>query len=555
MDMAIIEEINRKQEEREKRFLKATSDIDALKKSAEQGDIESIVFMGEAYESGTGVDKSLEESFKWFKIAAEKGHVASMCCLATRYNLGIGITKSIEDANNWYNLAADNGDVSSMVHLMNEYNDKKDATSHDKAIHWCKRITELEGSDYLLFDAEECEEEGEDEDAFSLYLLLAECDVIQAMGPVADMYRDGRGTTQSNEKTLEWYKKAIEKGDTYSMFRLGQIYEYGMIGVPLSYEKALEMYQLALDNGDADAYWAIGDMYENGYGVSKSLDKAIEYYEKGADQGSGYSMHLLGMKYFTGEGVQESKELAYDWFIRAAELGTSESQFACGVFHENGICMEKSFEKAYDWYALSAEQDNIEAICSCALLCEKGLIDDSENRLESLCDSIEDENLLYEAAELFYDEDGVYHSYSLAAKSLEIASDCGNTDASYLLGTMYENGIGVEKSMDRAVELYDYAAIYGEHADAAFKLAVLYEKGKSVEKDIDYAAELYEIAANGGIVEAMFKIGYMYEKGKGVDKDYETAIEWYDEAYSNGHEEAWKRSVELERKIPDTDDD
>src|SRR6185437_5211165 len=66
----------------------------------------------------------------------------------------------------------------------------------------------------------------------------------------------------------------------------------------------------------------------------------------------------------------------------------------------------------------------------------------------------------------------------------------GNVYAQYILGLYYENGIGVEADMHRAVELYERAAEQG-YAKARSKVYTFHENGSEVKKKIREKIELY----------------------------------------------------------------
>ena len=74
-----------------------------------------------------------------------------------------------------------------------------------------------------------------------------------------------------------------------------------------------------------------------------------------------------------------------------------------------------------------------------------------------------------------------------------MSSKCwkGNVYAQYILGLYYENGIGVEADMHRAVELYERAAEQG-YSKARSKVYILYENGSEVKKKTREIIELYK---------------------------------------------------------------
>src|SRR5437763_14330054 len=57
-----------------------------------------------------------------------------------------------------------------------------------------------------------------------------------------------------------------------------------------------------------------------------------------------------------------------------------------------------------------------------------------------------------------------------------------------------------------------------------------YENGIRVEKDIEKAIELYKRAVEQGNAAAQYNLGYCYQHGIGVEKDTGKAIELYHQA-------------------------
>jgi TPR repeat protein len=77
-----------------------------------------------------------------------------------------------------------------------------------------------------------------------------------------------------------------------------------------------------------------------------------------------------------------------------------------------------------------------------------------------------------------------------AYRLLSSASDDGDANAQYALGTWYLHGFFIKKSLRRAIELLRKAA-EANVSSAAFDLAVCYELGQGVSRNINKAAALY----------------------------------------------------------------
>ncbi len=99
---------------------------------------------------------------------------------------------------------------------------------------------------------------------------------------------------------------------------------------------------------------------------------------------------------------------------------------------------------------------------------------------------------------------------------------------------MYEDGAGLDKSHEKAIQFLQLAAQNGNYP-AQYDLASLYNEGKGgLAKDQARACELFEKAADQGHVKAMHNAGYCYQLGTGGVKDEGKAISYYTKAAEAG---------------------
>jgi TPR repeat protein len=75
----------------------------------------------------------------------------------------------------------------------------------------------------------------------------------------------------------------------------------------------------------------------------------------------------------------------------------------------------------------------------------------------------------------------------------------------------------------------------------------MYEDGLGVEKDLQRAAALYRAAAGHGDSRGQYNLANLYMSGKGVSLDYVSAYYWYAEAESEGESLARHGLKQLER--------
>ncbi len=124
--------------------------------------------------------------------------------------------------------------------------------------------------------------------------------------------------------------------------------------------------------------------------------------------------------------------------------------------------------------------------------------------------------------------------YSRVRELLGTDETAGDPRAWYVLGRMYQEGLGgYELSLQRAEKLYR-AAADGGHVDAMLALADLFARGAGVRPNAVVARVWYERAAKAGNVTAMVLLANDYAGSNGAAPDYERARVWYEQAAAAG---------------------
>ena len=132
------------------------------------------------------------------------------------------------------------------------------------------------------------------------------------------------------------------------------------------------------------------------------------------------------------------------------------------------------------------------------------------------------ENFLQTAKVCFYEK-----KYDSCIKWLNFIDD--NSDALYLLGECYENGLN---DIESAECYYQKAA---EKNDIRAQLWLgNYYSNNSPEKNDELAVKWYIKAANQDNAIAQYAVGIFYYEGRGVPKNYEEALTWLNKASLNG---------------------
>lgn len=115
---------------------------------------------------------------------------------------------------------------------------------------------------------------------------------------------------------------------------------------------------------------------------------------------------------------------------------------------------------------------------------------------------------------------------------LKDASASGDVESMRLLGIIYRDGKGVEKSLTESVVWLRKASAKGSGAASVQLMDVLMNIG-----DADSLSEMLMIAhkfADEGNGDGMIRLGRAYRTGKGVEKNLEMAAQWFANAASSG---------------------
>ena len=97
-----------------------SSEISALTKDANAGDIEAQIQLADLYEQGFGVSLDHGQAAYWYRKAAEQGASKAQSRLGQMYLRGIGVPEDPEQAADWLSKSAEQGDATAEVNLLGE---------------------------------------------------------------------------------------------------------------------------------------------------------------------------------------------------------------------------------------------------------------------------------------------------------------------------------------------------------------------------------------------------------------------------------------------------
>jgi TPR repeat protein len=289
-----------KNKNREKFVLEAHKTI---KKLVNSGSPDAMFYLADCYGQGLlGLQVDTKEAFALYQSAAKGGHAASayrtaVCC-EMGHEEGGGTKRDPLKAVQWYRRAAALGDTPAlykmgMILLKGLLGQQK---NFGEAINMLKRAADR-----------------------------ADRDNPHALHELALIYEAQTGNERiirDEAYALQLFHQAAELGYKFSQFRLGQAYEYGLLGCQI----------------DART--------------------SIAWYTKAAAQEEHQSELALSGWYLTGTSgiLEQSDTEAYLWARKAAcaEPPLPKALFAMGYFTEVGIGCPRSLDEAKRWYGRAA---------------------------------------------------------------------------------------------------------------------------------------------------------------------------------------------------------
>jgi len=118
-------------------------------------------------------------------------------------------------------------------------------------------------------------------------------------------------------------------------------------------------------------------------------------------------------------------------------------------------------------------------------------------------------------------------------EAIDALVDSGVPECMLKAAQIYREGVIVDRSVEKTIELYEKAAQMGS-LEALLELANLYYKGKEVERSYEKAFRFYERAADNGSRKAHLELSRMYDIGLGVERSEEKAMEQCSLAMGDG---------------------
>jgi TPR repeat protein len=324
------------------------SEIERIKRLAENGDPASQYSLGLRYYQGKGVKKNSVTAYAWWEIAASNGNKAAardkriLDRELTEQQVKAGRELSRILKKNPKMMIPKNqvvipknqvvipknqvvipkNQVVIPKHLMKF---KADADKGDAGSQYLLGLWFYHGQNGLKRDAKE---------AAGWFLKAALQKHVEAMRILALLYRNGGpGQKADPVESMKWLRKLAEIGDAQGqlLFGMSFVEEVARGGPPKNNKELLRLFP-------------------------KNKAEAVGWIRKSAVQGCVPAQYNLGVIYFEGKHLPRDFKKAFLWHSKAAESGYSDAQANLGAMYFNGDGIPRDLVKAYVWNSIAGDK-------------------------------------------------------------------------------------------------------------------------------------------------------------------------------------------------------
>lgn len=235
--------------------------------------------------------------------------------------------------------------------------------------------------------------------------------------------------------------------------------------------------------------------------------------DRASQQGLWNATNYMASLYELGVHVKKDMTEAQKLYRKSALAGSRVGQRKMGYFSEKGVGVPKNAEEAKKWYQLAAEKGDIRSQVKLGILMEGTGAPDG------------------------------------ALSWYEKAHSRGNSEASWRMGSLYDNGKIGPKDMETAAKYYRASADLG-NSEGKIRYGYILAKGLGVVEDKAGAKVYYVQAAKAGYPRAMYFLGIGQKNGLFGAKNNADAEKWLSMALAKGMTEAKTPLDQLRNQKP-----
>lgn len=356
------------------------------------------------------------------------------------------------------------------------------------------RKNNKESKDALFKKAYACWNNKEYSNSFTIFKALADEEYVDAYGYMGLAYELGEGVSKDPNLMVKYFELAIENGSSWCAYRLGNYYYNNK-----EYQKALKNYLICGENRNgfrSDALYKAGSMYENGEGTNKSIAQAIVCYRESAQNATSIYCDARRALQRLGETVEKKEDFVEASTTMIAGL-SGKAMYEKGYDYEIGLKGNNvSLTKAYSYYKAAADAGYAKACVKMGEiyisrnypLNDKLRSDEYYNKAINAYKKEEGYSgeACYELGRIYQYGNGVKANIEQAKYYYKVGASYGEKNASWRYGLICKD----ENAYSEAYTFLLKAAEAGQGM-AMYEVAELYEKGLGVAMSKEKAIEWY----------------------------------------------------------------
>ncbi|MET3106807.1 TonB family protein [Oxalobacteraceae bacterium GrIS 2.11] len=523
-------------------------------KNAQSGSANSQLYLGNAYDNGTGVEQDSSKAMYWYRLAADQGNEAAQYDLGLMYINGRGVEVDPGQGLAWIKKSAELGFALAQNLMGNKYK-RGDGVEINlsESIRWFKLAADQNNQDAqasLCVAYMEGNGVATNYGASLVWALLGTAkDDPAALTNLGILFERGWGVEKNMKTALQLYQMAADKNNVVAQTNLALAYRFGR-GVPADNKLALHWYQVAVEHGSSDAQFNLGYLYLTGSLGTKDDLEGIRLVTLAATQGNMAAQNELGWMYLVGRHVKEDHKEALKWLRLAAGQGSPNALTSLGWMYQKPVDIAQDYNEAVRLYRLAAAQGFAQAQINLAWMYHGGLGVPKDDRgfrkWLSMAAKQGNATAQYQLGQMYHSGHGVPVDQPEAARWYLLAAQQGHAAAQNNIGWAYYTGTGVTQDFTEALKWF-HLAIDQNESEAKDSLAEAYRDGKGVAQDINEALKWFRRSADQNNPNAQNYLGDLYFEGLGVPQDYAEAIKWYRLAADQDQPDAQKKLADMYR--------
>lgn len=488
---------------------------DNVEEKDEEEVIRKLFEKGENYYFGRGVKKDNKKAYKYFLYAAKYNDEYAEAYLGLFYDKGIAVERNYEIAYEWYYKAAIKGNAFAQYSLGILYSEGNGVIKdYNKAFIWFQKSAENEyvGAYYQLGRAyyNGLGVDKDEENAFKWHKKAAENNLPASQYALSLMYKNGEGCEENLVNAYYWVERAAENDYEDAYYVVGRSYLEGIF-VEVNYKKAFHYLSKGYLALDTNCIESLAEMYLKGLHVKKDVYTALELYNRALEFGD-RSIYFKVGKVYEDEGLVNQGISIYN---QGHEEGNLKCTQRLGIMYYNGEGVEKDLEKAIEYMEIAAAKKEPHAMYVLAV---------AYYRLNKFGDKTSD----------------------IAKKLLKESYELGSPYAADYLACIMLNELNEGKDINKnELVIYIKFGVENELKESIFKYGYIYEKGIGIEQSLEKAYYYYNLAAEAKYIKAMIKLGDWYKIGIFLNRNIDLAIKWYEKAAKENDIESIEKLIEI----------